>query len=84
MEDNVEAYYFERYELEYAPWDVSYCFVDAYRTLEQLLALIYGLYPEKLLSYILRKSPAAISAKKADMGLQPVSPSPSSSTPDEE
>jgi hypothetical protein len=65
--DDCKVNYCERMELEFAPWDESYCFVDARRTLEQLLEAIYGLYPEKLLSYVLRKSPAAIGTKAEDL-----------------
>lgn len=60
---NKGAHYHERYDLQHAPWDVSYCFIDAFRTLEELLGAIYWRYSEKILSFILRKPPEQIREK---------------------
>jgi len=55
--------YHKRFELEFAPWDVSYCFVDAHRTLEELLAATFPHYSKLLLSYVLRKPTDQITRK---------------------
>jgi len=57
------SHYHNRFELEYAPWTTSYCFVDAHRTLEELLAAIFPHYGEVTLSFIVRKSIQEINKK---------------------